>query len=236
MTQTSLISGGHASEADALGTLLERSPAPAPVLPSLTLPAAPATVDAGSARSSTPLRLSDGERAALWEELQPLVRRLVRQYGEDPELRQDLEGEIYCRFFQLVAAYDPSRQIPLRAYLVKTLPPSIYSYARSQWRCKRRETFLDGEVEESAEAPAEDPTRLWDEQLALAGQLQELPKAIAALPLRQRQIVIWRYYEGRSFEEIAETLAVQPATVRSLLRHGLNSLRRLMDPTAAGRK
>lgn len=39
-------------------------------------------------------------------------------------------------------------------------------------------------------------------------------------------MVIWRYYEHRSFEDIAETLGVRVATTRSLLRHGLNSLRR----------
>jgi DNA-directed RNA polymerase specialized sigma24 family protein len=38
--------------------------------------------------------------------------------------------------------------------------------------------------------------------------------------------VLWRYYESRSFEEIAEILQVRPSTVRSLLRHGVNRLRR----------
>jgi len=58
--------------------------------------------------------------------------------------------------------------------------------------------------------------------------LRQLPDAIALLPLRQRQVVIWRYYEGRSFESIAETLEIQAATVRSLLRHGVNNLRRTL--------
>jgi DNA-directed RNA polymerase specialized sigma24 family protein len=44
--------------------------------------------------------------------------------------------------------------------------------------------------------------------------------------MRQRKIVIWRYYEERSFEEIASILQIQPATARSLLRHGLNNLRK----------
>ncbi|HEU4754896.1 MAG TPA: sigma-70 family RNA polymerase sigma factor, partial [Armatimonadota bacterium] len=62
-------------------------------------------------------------------------------------------------------------------------------------------------------------------ELSLEEVLRELPAAIARLPLRQRQVVIWRYYEGRSFEDIAEVLEIRPATARSILRHGLNNLR-----------
>jgi RNA polymerase sigma factor (sigma-70 family) len=55
--------------------------------------------------------------------------------------------------------------------------------------------------------------------------LSRLPALIERLPLRQRQVVVGRYYDGRSFEEMAQALEVRPATVRSLLRHGLNNLR-----------
>ena len=47
------------------------------------------------------------ERESLYADMQPLVRHLLHRYGQDPELRQDLEGEIYCRFCQLLEAYDP---------------------------------------------------------------------------------------------------------------------------------
>jgi len=43
-------------------------------------------------------------------------------------------------------------------------------------------------------------------------------------------VLIWRYYEERSFEEIAGMLKIQTATARSLLRHGLNTLRKAIRP------
>jgi RNA polymerase sigma factor (sigma-70 family) len=168
------------------------------------------------------------ERDALYAEFQPLVRRLIRQYGEDPELRQDLAGEIYCRFSDLLAAYDPTRGIPLRAYLVRTLTASVYTYSRSHWRRQHRELTLDAGVPENDVAQSVDPNDEWDQNLVMQGMLRELPDAIGHLPVRQRQVVVWRYYEARSFEEIAESLRIRPATARSLLRHGLNSLRRIM--------
>jgi RNA polymerase sigma factor (sigma-70 family) len=166
----------------------------------------------------------------LFAEFQPLVRRLIRQYGEDPELRQDLVGEIYCRFRALVEAYDPTRGVPLRPYLVHTLPASIYTFTRSQWRRQQREVALetgDGMLAEGL--PVLDPTPEWGQQLMLEQALREMPHAIAGLPLRQRQVVIGRYYEALSFEEIALRMRVRPATARSLLRHGLNNLRRTLD-------
>ena len=172
------------------------------------------------------------EREVLFADFQPLVRRLIRQYGEDQELRQDLAGEIYWRFCNLLDAYDPSRGIPLRAYIVRTLTASVYTYSRSQWRRQHREVSL--EVDNGTNEPAlsmDDPSSEWDKDLMTQDVLNTLPQAISQLPLRQRQVVIWRYYESRSFEEIAETLKIRPATARSLLRHGLNNLRRKISTT-----
>jgi len=164
------------------------------------------------------------DRDALYGEFQPLVQRLIRQYGSTAEQRQDLSGEIYWRFCCLLSAYDPERGVPLRPYLVRSLTMSVYTYARSQWRRQEREVLLDQSAE-TAPAASVNPTRQWDDDLEMDEMVQTLPGALAQLTPRQRNVVVWRYYEQRSFEEIAAVLQVRPATVRSLLRHGLNNLR-----------
>jgi RNA polymerase sigma factor (sigma-70 family) len=166
---------------------------------------------------------STSARDDLYAELGPLVRRLLRQYGQDPQLRHDLPGEIFCRFCALLDAFDPTRGIPLRPYLLRQLQAATYTYARKQWRRQRREVALEGADPPAGVIP--DPTRQWDEALAVAQVRSALPGAIEGLPARQRQVLLWRYYQGRSFEEIAQLLAIQPATARSLLRHALNNLR-----------
>jgi RNA polymerase sigma factor (sigma-70 family) len=167
------------------------------------------------------------DRDSLFASFQPLVQRLIRQYGEDSELRQDLEGEIYCRFCALLEQYDPGRGIPLRPYLVRMLSAAVYTFTRSQWRRQQRETSLDATYGLNENLlPSSDPSRHWDHELMTQELLRSIPDAISQLPLRQRQVIIWRYYESRSFEEISERLHIRPATARSLLRHGLNSLRR----------
>ena len=171
------------------------------------------------------------EREALYADFFPLVRRLLRQFGEEPELRQDLQGEIYCRFCALLDVYDPNRGVPLRPYLVRQLTASVYTYARQYWRRRQREVSLEADGALDQPRQPDDPTPQWDNQMIMHRAIESLPDAIAMLTLRQRQVVIWRYYESRSFEAIAEALHIQVATARSTLRHALNNLRRMMART-----
>jgi RNA polymerase sigma factor (sigma-70 family) len=170
-----------------------------------------------------------GDRDSLYAEFAPLVRRLLRQYGTDPELRQDLTGEIYWLFCSLVEAYDPERGVPLRPYLVRQLTASVYTYVRRQWTRKSREFSEDWSDTSSCAEPGYDPTSSWIAELSQQQVLATLPNAIAQLPDRQRKVLMWRYYDELPFEEIAELLAVEASTCRSLLRHALNNLRKQMQ-------
>jgi RNA polymerase sigma factor (sigma-70 family) len=172
--------------------------------------------------------MADGQvdRNALYEEFAPLVQKLIRQYGTDPELRLDLQGELYYRFCALLDAYDSSRGVPLRAYIVRQLTASAFTYARHHWRQSRREADFDTCASEWQGRDISDPTNEWDEAIALDQFRGHLSDAITRLPRRQSHVLMWRYFEDRSFDDIADALNVQPATVRSLLRHAVNNLRR----------
>jgi len=174
---------------------------------------------------SDPTAVPD-DRDGLYAGFAPLVRRLIRQYGQDADMREDLAGEIYCRFCALLDAFDPSRGVPLRPYLVRQLSLATYTYARQQWRITKREATWEMDEARAEKTVAFDPTVEWLAAIAHDQAAALLPAAMEKLPARQRNVVIWRYYEERSFEEIAELLGVQPTTARSLLRHGLNNLRK----------
>src|SRR5439155_10608486 len=115
------------------------------------------------------------DREGFYAEFQPLVRRLTRQYGDTAECRQDLAGEIYCRFCALLDVYDPSRGIPLRPYLVRQLTASIYTYARHGWVRRRREVSYEEKAAVSEPVRPEDPTPEWDQKLNTESVLKRLP-------------------------------------------------------------
>lgn len=54
----------------------------------------------------------------------------------------------------------------------------------------------------------------------------ELDDVLATLPFRQRAALVLRYVEDLSEAEIAEALDVRPTTVRTLVRRGLQQLRK----------
>jgi RNA polymerase sigma factor (sigma-70 family) len=172
-------------------------------------------------------------RQALFSEFTPLVRKLIGQYGDDPDLRQDLVGEIYYRFCKLLDAYEPGREVPLRPYLVRQLIASTYTYARHHWRERQREIRYDELPVWSSTNLKHDPTSEWDDALALRQMSHLLPSALAQLPARQKMVVVWRYFDDMPFEQIAGHLGVQTSTARSLLRHALNNLRRHFAATAS---
>jgi RNA polymerase sigma factor (sigma-70 family) len=166
----------------------------------------------------------------LFGELAPLLRRLRRVYaGDDADLSEDLGGELYLRFRRLLDEYDPARGIPLRPYLIRKLSAAAYTYARQRWQSRRREVGLEADLDGGALLLMSDPTPAWDEALSAQQFHDALLDSIERLPRRQRQVIVSRYYEHHSFEEIAKKMDIRPATARSLLRHGLSALRKQMQ-------
>jgi RNA polymerase sigma factor (sigma-70 family) len=176
-------------------------------------------------RAAAEERLTESGADCLYREFTPLVQRLMRQFGDTAELREELKAEIYYRFRTIVDAYDPQRGIPFRPYVVRMLTSPVYTFARNGWIRRKRESSLDAMQESLQRLPSYDPTPRWNDNMHTEQILRVIPDEIARLADRQRHVLIWRYYDGRSFEWIAEQLDVKAATARSLLRHALKNLR-----------
>jgi RNA polymerase sigma factor (sigma-70 family) len=70
----------------------------------------------------------------------------------------------------------------------------------------------------------EPPAEPADTSLLLAEEQRELLAAVRALPERQRQVVVLRYWSDLSEAEIAETLGVSRGTVKSTASRALDAL------------
>lgn len=58
---------------------------------------------------------------------------------------------------------------------------------------------------------------------------RELDDALVRLPQRERTAIVLRYFEDRPETDIAEILGVRPSTVRTLVRRGIQQLRREVE-------
>jgi RNA polymerase sigma-70 factor (sigma-E family) len=90
----------------------------------------------------------------------------------------------------------------------------------SGWRRGRRETRLPAGFDV---AVRDDVTASYDDQ-------DQLARALAVLPPRQRAVIVLRYYAGFSEAEIAETLGCAPGTVKSQASKALQRLRAELGP------
>ena len=88
----------------------------------------------------------------------------------------------------------------------------------SAWRRRRREWLTPSVPEVAAADPALD-------RVEAAGPAAKLRAALTTLPLKQRAVLVLRYYERLTDEEIASTLGVSRGTVRSQAFRGLAKLR-----------
>jgi RNA polymerase sigma-70 factor (sigma-E family) len=105
----------------------------------------------------------------------------------------------------------------LPAYAHQTMYRTFLDQLR---RDRRRREVLHAEVPEQA---APEPARP-DEALVAA---------VAALPPRQRACIVLRYFEDRSIEQVAETMDIDPGTVKSQTKRALDTLRITLDPDEA---
>jgi RNA polymerase sigma-70 factor (sigma-E family) len=79
------------------------------------------------------------------------------------------------------------------------------------------------------------PDRATVETLDDALAHDEMWRAVSSLPPRQRAVLVLRYYEDLSEQQIADALGCRPGTVKSQASAALASLRARLDrPTRAG--
>lgn len=149
----------------------------------------------------------------------PLVRLaalLLRDGGAAEEITQDAFVQLHQRWRRL---RDPDNAV---AYLRR----SVLNRCRSALRHR-------GVVDRFLHRQAPPATVPSAETGALAARAHdEVLAAVAALPTRQRQALVLRYYADLSEAEIAEAMGLSRGAVKSHTSRGLAALRRTMEPTS----
>lgn len=154
----------------------------------------------------------------------------------------DFVTDAWSRLFRTAYALTGSRDAAeelLQATLVKVYvhwrkvnraeSPNAYvrrvmvNQASSHWRTvhRRREVLTAEHRDRPGPAPHEPDDELW--------------QLILGLPDRQRAVLVLRYYEDLSEQEIAEVLGVAPGTVKSQCSAALQKLRRTIQTAPAER-
>jgi RNA polymerase sigma-70 factor (sigma-E family) len=143
------------------------------------------------------------------EEAANLVR-LARFFVDDRDAAEDLVQEAFIR---LARSFSSIRdQASLAAYLRSV----VLNLARDH---NRR-----GLVSLRHRPPADPEVASVEDRVGLAEDQRRVLEALRALPRRQRDCLVLRYYEELGVAEIASTLGISANSVKTHLQRGLRSL------------
>ena len=152
----------------------------------------------------------------LVEQQIPRLRRYARALTRNRERADDLVQDTLSRALIKEQFWQPGTN--LRAWLFTIMHNQNVNNVR---RDIRESGVVDMEQVSAPLTATTDP--------AASRKMFELERALAQLPLEQRQAILLVGLEGLSYEDAAGILSVPVGTVRSRLSRGRDGLRKLLD-------
>jgi len=142
---------------------------------------------------------------------------------QDEQLAEDIVQDAFLSIYRHIQSFDENR--PFEPYLMR----SVVNVALNTARQHRKEISLDGKDNvQCLEALLSQAASL-DNRVELAELTQTILAAIASLPVRQRAVIVQRYYLDMTEKEMATTLESTPGTVKWLLHAARTRLRDLLS-------
>lgn len=145
---------------------------------------------------------------AAWPSLYRYAYLLAGNHADAEDLAQQTLLKAYGAWSRIKNAHSPV------AYLRRILSNTFLSQKRP--KARRLELLTDAPPDRGADPPdgVEERMTLWPH--------------VKSLPPRQRAVVVLRYYEDLSEQEIADVLGCSRGTVKSTAHHALTSLRKAL--------
>jgi len=165
-------------------------------------------------------KAQQGDRLAFGE----LVRRhregvinVVYRMCGDATLAEDVAQEAFIRAWQHLPNYQP--RSPFRNWVYRIATNAALDVLRRERETVDVDTLPLASSDEGPEATVERGERG-----------ARVRQAVLSLPPASRAVLVLREYEGLSYREIADTLAIPIGTVMSRLNYARNRLRESLAP------
>jgi len=157
----------------------------------------------------------------------PLFGYLYRLVGGDRQLSEDLVQETLLHVLRQ-HTYQAARPFKPWLYAIAT------NLARDYFKSAAvRQRWQSGDSEEAL-LHLYDSEPSPEEHVLAAEQGGEVRAALAQLREEYRVVLLLRFYQGFSLQEIAETLHIPLGTVKSRLSVGVHRLRNVLVPVQKG--
>jgi len=156
---------------------------------------------------------------ALFEAYKDRVYSIALRYSGNPAAAMDIAQDTFLKLLSRIG--DHRREASFDSWLYRLV---VNSCIDDQRRGRRMTPFLDGLLD-AIRAPAESILH----RLMRAETEQRVQDVVARLAPEHRIVIVLRYTEGLSYDEIAKILGCSPGTVASRLNRAHKILERRLS-------
>jgi RNA polymerase sigma-70 factor (ECF subfamily) len=151
----------------------------------------------------------------------PVIQFLYRMV-RNRAIAEELAQNVFLRVYRSRTTYEPTAKFT--SWLFRIATHVALNWLRDR-RHEANQLSLSAGLERDTERQIPDRRPTVDQLLLHDVKLEEVRRAIADLPDRQRAAVIMHKYEELEYTQIAIALRCSPQTVKSLLFRAYNTLR-----------
>jgi RNA polymerase sigma-70 factor (ECF subfamily) len=156
----------------------------------------------------------------LFEAYKDRVYSIALRYSGNPAAAMDIAQDTFLKLLSRIGEY--RAEASFDSWLYRLV---VNSCIDDQRRGRRRTPFLDGLID-AVRAPAESVLH----HLMRVEKEQRVQDVVARLSPEHRIVIVLRYTEGLSYEEIGKILGCSPGTVASRLNRAHKILERRLSP------
>ncbi len=171
------------------------------------------------------LRVKEGDGASfgvLLEKHRASVIHFVYRLVQEQAVAEELAQEVFLRVYRSRSSYEPTAKF--KTWLFRIATHLALNWLRDE-KHERGQERLD---ETSGDLPVRqvcDRRPSVEQVLVYQVKLQEVRRAVAALPEKQRAAVLMHKYEEMEYAQIAKVLSCSESAVKSLLFRAYETLR-----------
>ena len=171
------------------------------------------------------LRVKGGDGASfsilLEKHRLPVIHFLYRMV-QDQGVAEELAQEVFLRVYRSRESYEPTAKFTTWLFRIAT-HLALNSLRDGKYR--RMEERLDDESGDGPVLQVSDQKPSVEQKMVHQARMEEIRRAVATLPEKQRAAVLMHKYEEMEYSQIARVLNCSESAIKSLLFRAYETLR-----------
>jgi RNA polymerase sigma-70 factor (ECF subfamily) len=171
------------------------------------------------------LRVKEGDGASfgvLLEKHRSSVVHFLFRMVQNYAVAEELSQEVFLRVYRSRSTYEPTARFTTWLFRIAT---HLALNALRDGKNERLQARLDDDTGDMPARQVSDRRPSVEQSLVYEARLEEIRRAIAALPEKQRAAVLMHKYEEMEYSQIAKVLSCSESAVKSLLFRAYETLR-----------